>query len=247
MSQGRPGATVTPEAVQLRADVAGLGSRSIALMVDGLIQGVLAVPVLIGFLADGIADTAETVALGLILFVILWLYFPLFEWLWGGQTPGKRAQRIRVVRTSGQPAGFAPVMVRNLLRVVEVYALPFIAVTSMFFTARGQRVGDLAAGTMVIRDRLMPAPQVVTMGEPDPRTPAFDASGLTEREYALLRTFLSRRSELDPAARQELAARLATMARGQLGELPSGSQLRDEELIEAVFRSYRARFASRSE
>jgi uncharacterized RDD family membrane protein YckC len=247
MSQGRPGATITPEAVRLRSDAAGLGSRSIALLVDGLIQGILSVPVLIGFLADGIADTTEAVALGLVLFVILWLYFPAFEWLSGGQTPGKRLQRIRVVRTSGEPAGFAPVVIRNLLRVVEVYALPFIALTSMFLTARVQRLGDLAAGTMVVRDRSMPAPHVVMMSQPDPRIPALDATSLTEREFTLLRTFLSRRSELDPAARLQLASSLATMARRQLGELPGGGPLTDEQLIEAVFRSYRARFASRGE
>ena len=83
------------------------------------------------FLVDGWSGTAETVAFSLVVFIVIWGYFPLFEWLRGGQTPGKSRQGIRVVRTSGEPAGFAPVMVRNLMRIVEVYAMPFIAVISM--------------------------------------------------------------------------------------------------------------------
>jgi uncharacterized RDD family membrane protein YckC len=241
------GGSVTPEAVRLRADVAGLGSRSIALMLDVLIQAAVLVPVLIGFLADGLGGTAETVALSLLVFTILWLYFPLFEWLRAGQTPGKRAQGIRVVRTSGEPAGFAPVMVRNLVRIIEVYALPFIALASMFFTARVQRLGDLAAGTMVIRDRTLPVPQVLWMAPSDPSVPALDTSGLTEHEYTLLRTFLARRAGLDPAARRQLARSLATMVRRKMGDLPTSATLGDEELIQETVRSYRARFNPRSE
>jgi hypothetical protein len=190
--------------------------------------------------------TLETALLSLFVFAILWLYFPLFEWLRGGQTPGKRFQGIRVVRTSREPAGFAPVMVRNLLRIVEVYAFPFIALISMFLTARDQRLGDLAAGTMVVRDRTMPTPQVLVMTPPDPSVPALDTSRLTEREYTLMRTFLARRSGLDTSARQQLAASLATMVRRQLGEAPAHGGLSDEELIQAAVRSYRARFAARS-
>ena len=246
MSYGSSGGSVTPEAVRLHADVAGLGSRTIALMVDALIQLVVLVPLLIGFFADGLAGTTETIALSLVLFAILWLYFPLFEWLRSGQTPGKQVQGIRVVRTSGEPAGFAPVMIRNLVRIVEVSALPFIAVIAMFSTARSQRLGDLAAGTMVIRDRRVPAPQLLAMTAPDPGTPSLDTSRLTEREYSVLRTFLTRRSGLEPAARQRLAASLAATLRRQLGgELPASGGLLDEDLITAAVSSYRSRYAAR--
>jgi uncharacterized RDD family membrane protein YckC len=234
--------TVTPEAVQLRTDVAGIGSRFIALLVDGLLQGLLLIPIAIVFLGDGVSDTFEAVILGLVTFAVLWLYYPLFEWLNGGQTPGKQSQKIRVVRTSGEPAGFAPVMVRNLLRIIEVYALPFIALTSMFFTARVQRLGDLAAGTMVVRDRAMPAPQVLAMRPPDPSVPALDTSRLTEREYGLMRTYLARRSGLDAKASARLAASLAAVLRRQLGDLPAHASLSDEELIQAAVHAYRARF-----
>ena len=245
MSYQPTGGSVTPEAVWLRVDMAGLGSRTIALMVDTLIQLVVLVPVLIGFLGDGLAGTPETLALSLVVFAILWLYFPLFEWLRNGQTPGKRAQGIRVVRTSGEPAGFAAVMVRNLVRIVEVYALPFIALIAMFSSARGQRLGDLAAGTMVVRDRQVPPPQVLVIPAPDPGMPPLDTSRLTEREYTVLRTFLTRRSSLDAVARQQLAASLATTLRRQLGDMPAYARLSNEDLIAAAVGSYRSRFAAR--
>jgi uncharacterized RDD family membrane protein YckC len=244
MTQGTWGGTVTPEAVRLRADVAGLGSRSIALTVDAFIQLVVLVPVFIGFIFDGLSGTAETVAFSLVVFTVVWGYFPLFEWLRGGQTPGKRLQGIRVIRTSGEPAGFAPVMVRNLLRIVEVYALPFIALISMFVTARSQRLGDLAAGTMVVRDRKMPLPPSIAMAPLDAGAPGLDTSGLTEREYSVLRTFLARRATLDPAARQQLAASLAATLRRQLDGLSTFADWDDETLIEAAVRSYRGRYAS---
>jgi uncharacterized RDD family membrane protein YckC len=240
MTSGR---SVTPEAVQLRADVAGLGSRFIALVVDGLFQALVLVPVLIGFLSGGLVGTAETVAFSILVFAILWLYHPLFEWLWAGRTPGKRAQGIRVVRTNGQPVGFAPVAVRNLIRIVEVFLLPFLAVASMFMTARSQRLGDLAAGTMVVRDRRMPAPQVVSLGGDQEADTALDTARLTERDYTLIRTFLSRRESLDPTARAQLAARLAGSVREQLGQRSEESALSDEQLLEAVARAYRARFS----
>jgi hypothetical protein len=192
-----------------------------------------------------LSGTAETVAFSLVAFTVLWGYYPLFEWLRGGQTPGKRMQGIRVVRTSGEPAGFAPVMVRNLLRIVEVYALPFIALISMFVTVRGQRLGDLAAGTMVVRDRTLPLPQPMGMPPLESGVPALDTIGLTEREYTVLRTFLARRTTLDSAARRQLAASLAATLRRQLGDLPpTYADWDDETLIQAAVRSYRARYAS---
>lgn len=239
----RAESTVTPEAVRLRVDVAGLGSRTIALFLDSLIQLAVLIPVLVGSLSIGVVGPGETAVLAIVLFGILWLYFPLFEWLWSGRTPGKRAQRIRVIRTDGQPVGFAPVMVRNLVRILEVYLFPFIAVISMVVTARAQRLGDLAAGTQVIRDRAIPSPQALELGERGGQPiPGLDTSRLTEREYGLIRSFLARRDRLEPAARQQLATQLVASIRGLLGEQYADIGLADEQLLQAVARSYRARF-----
>ena len=155
--------TVTPEAVQLHADVAGVGSRTIALVVDTFLQLMVLVPVLFVSLGDGLGGTGEAVVVGIVVFFVLWFYFPAFEWLWRGQTPGKRYQGIRVVRTDGQPVGLAPVLVRNLIRIVDVTLLPFLALISMVITRRSQRLGDLAAGTMVVRERALPAPSALSL------------------------------------------------------------------------------------
>lgn len=245
MRRDYAGGTVTPEAVQLQADVAGIGPRSIALIIDTVIQALVLLPVLFVLLADGIAGTPETVAISLLLFIVLWLYYPAFELLRRGQTPGKRLQGIRVVRTNGQPAGLAPVMVRNLVRFVDVILLPFLALISMVVTSRGQRLGDLAAGTIVVRERKLPPPDPFTLRFPaQGSTQTLDTSRLTAHDYTVFRTFLQRRNSLDPKARQQLAARLAARVREQLGERPGATPLSDEQLIEAVAQSYRTRFTS---
>jgi uncharacterized RDD family membrane protein YckC len=238
--------TVTAEAVRLHADIAGVGSRTIALIVDTFLQGVVLLPVLFVSLGDGLGGPGEAVVIGIIVFVLLWLYFPAFEWLWRGQTPGKRFQGIRVVRTDGQPVGLAPVLVRNLIRVVDVTLLPFLAVISMVITRRSQRLGDLAAGTMVVRERALVAPSTLSLGAPSSvysPTPTLDTSGMTERDYTVLRTFLTRRTTLDEKARRALAARLAARLREQLRERPDEPKLPDERLIEAAAQAYRARFS----
>lgn len=239
--------TVTPEAVQLNADVAGIGSRSIALIVDTFLQGALLLPVLFVPLADGLGGQGETIVVAVVLFVVLWLYYPAFELGWRGQTPGKRFQGIRVVRTNGQPAGLAPILVRNLVRIVDVMALPFLALISMFITRRSQRLGDLAAGTMVVHDRRLRVPTMLDLrpsGDPVPLT--LDTSGLDERDYTVMRTFLERRHGLDMTARQELAHRLATRIRERVPSPAGDRPFTDEQVIEAAAQAYRARFSDRT-
>ena len=238
--------TVTPEAVQLRADVAGVGPRSIAFIVDTLIQVLVLLPILFVPLSNGIGGSFEAIAISLLLFVVVWLYYPAFEVLRKGQTPGKQTQKIRVIRTNGQPAGLAPVVVRNLIRIVDVFLLPFLALISIVVTRRGQRLGDLAAGTMVVRERALLIPPLVGTPGSAGMTASLDTSGLDERDYTVLRTFLCRRDGLDPVARQQLAARLAARVRQQVGDRAASTIVGDEELIEAAAQAYRARFASRS-
>jgi len=211
----------------------------IAWLIDSLIQAVIVVPIVIGVGAGDLSGTVELVVLSLVLFLIVWGYYPLFELFWHGRTPGKRAQRLRVQRTDGQPAGGAAILVRNLIRILDVFLFPFLAVISMIVTSRAQRLGDLAAGTMVVRERRLVAPQAVTV----PRRsdlPMVDATSLSEREYDVIRSFLSRRSSLDPPARWRLGAQLASALRGRVGSLPEG--MTDEAMLEAVAQAYRRRF-----
>jgi uncharacterized RDD family membrane protein YckC len=232
--------TITPEAVSLSLDVAGLGSRLIALVIDVLIQLAILIPALLVLRAGSLGETATVVVLSVILLVVVWGYFAILELAWRGRTPGKRAQRIRVVTTEGQPPGVAAILVRNLIRIVDVFALPFLAVISMLLTARSQRLGDLAAGTMVVRESRVSLPTALPVADRDD-LPALDAAAISEREYDVIRSFLLRRASLSTETRRQLAASLAASARRRAGMVPPG--LDDETVLEAAAQAYRRRFS----
>jgi len=157
----------TPELVSIEMPLAGIGSRFIALLVDYLIWGaglflvgilaLLFLPALRAFRPKS-AQWAEAIAI-FILFLFNWGYFTLFEAFWNGRTPGKRVARVRVIQRSGRSISLLESMARNLVRYVD--QLPFfyaVGVIAMFVTRQHQRLGDLAAGTLVVRDRDPDAP-----------------------------------------------------------------------------------------
>ena len=235
---------VTPEAVALDLDLAELGSRVGAYAIDFLVQmGIwVALAILTGvgsaFGLLGSSATGQAIAFAVGFIVVFWGYFPFLEEIWNGRTIGKRALGLRVVRVSGQPSGFAPILVRNLLRPVDMALLGPIF---MVLTRRHQRIGDLAAGTVVIREakKDQPAPVVLAYG-PAPDLP-LDTSALTDQEYGLIRSFLERRFTLDPGARAALSGQLAGMVRGKVaGSMAYGWG--DEILLEAVLATVRQRF-----
>jgi uncharacterized RDD family membrane protein YckC len=237
--------SVTPEAVLLSRDVAGLGSRMIAIIIDGLIQGAALFAFAAAFFAVvGHVTTPELVIYLVGIFVVTWGYFPIFEGLWGGRTPGKRAQSLRVVQTDGQPVGWASVIVRNLVRIVDL--LPgFYAVgsISILLTKRSQRLGDLAAGTMVVREPKVRAPVPLRLQGSESDEPlgdgTLDATGLSEQEYELVRSFLERRTTFAPDARTALAAQLASQFRSRVAARGFST---DEGFLEEVAQAYRSRF-----
>src|SRR5579864_5484987 len=152
----------TPELVAIEMPLAGIGSRFIALLVDTLIW--VACLIVLGLLFWAFQPAMEAFstlsyqwAFALVTFVIFllnWGYFTLFEAFWNGRTPGKRIARIRVIQRSGRPIGFFESLARNLVRYVD--QIPFfyaVGVIVMFITRQHQRLGDLAAGTLVVRDR----------------------------------------------------------------------------------------------
>src|SRR5919204_330000 len=151
---------VTPEAVPLWLDVAGIGSRTVATILDSLILSIVLIGVALAIARLPPDDGALIEVLATVAFLsVFWGYYMLFEGLWQGRTPGKAAQRIRVVRADGQPAGWVQVTVRNLLRPIDL--LPGYYILGGVFvlvTRRSQRLGDLAAGTIVVRDRRAPGP-----------------------------------------------------------------------------------------
>ncbi len=251
MATGRRGSSVgtlvTPEAVVLDLGAAGLGSRFLAAALDVLIQavalGILTASAFLPFSGRSGAPPAAVLVVYLILaFIVVFGYFPLFEGLWNGRTPGKRAQGIRVVCTDGQPVTLGPVVVRNLVRVVDMYTLWFVGVICILVTPRAQRVGDLAAGTVVVRERGAAPPRELELPEPGAEVAgALDAGRLSAREYVLVRSFLQRRSTFTPAARAALAAQMAETVRRHVAGTPREGD--DEAFLEEVARVYRQRFA----
>lgn len=216
----------TPEGVDLEVTLAGLASRTGACFVDSLIVTAALVVLLIavtmlGALAEQTSSDLYFLIIGigaLASFVLLIGYYLVFESLNGGRTPGKAAFGIRVIRVDGSPLGFGAVAIRNLVRLVDFlpafYAVGLIA---MVTNKRNQRLGDLAAGTVVIRDRKVgAAPAYLVDGIDLTVLPAWDVSMVSEEEVGLVRRFAERRISMQPANRAHLAAVLAGPLRAKI-------------------------------
>jgi uncharacterized RDD family membrane protein YckC len=149
----------TPENVVFGYEVAGIGSRFLAALVDTvliiILQAIVYITLLLivrGFLEglEGLTGWV-TAALGLIAFALLWGYYIFFELLWNGQSPGKRLFKLRVIRADGTPITLTESLIRNLVRLLDL--LPFfygIGIVTMFADRQSRRLGDLAAGTLVV-------------------------------------------------------------------------------------------------
>ena len=138
----------TPEGIDLEVSVAGPVPRGLAILIDGLITQTAT---LVFGLVLGLAGSAGVGLYLLLLFLVEWFYPVLFEVLRGGQTPGKKAISLRVVNADATPIGWNASLLRNLLRVVDLFPVFYLAgVTSMLLNRRFQRLGDLAAHTLVI-------------------------------------------------------------------------------------------------
>lgn len=212
----------TPEGVTLEATLAGVGSRLAAAVVDFLLRGAVLVALLIllynlggsGDRADRSGTSAGVAIAFLLVFIFLvWFaYDVLFETLASGRTPGKRWAGLRVVKVGGAPVGFLASSVRNILRIID--ALPgfyLVGILAVLFTKRNQRLGDLAAGTLVVRDRK----QVTSLPQATPAVATadvglYDVSAVSGEEMATVRRFLDRRATLTPEARDRLAMEMAT-------------------------------------
>jgi uncharacterized RDD family membrane protein YckC len=226
----------TPERVEIDYAVAGIGSRFLAALVDAVLVFVL-VTVLgvigsIGIIAVAALASAflgvrrgdnefwgvvGIAAMILIWFAIIWGYFVFFELIWHGQTPGKRWLGLRVIKEGGYPVGFAEVAIRNVVRLVDF--LPFyyvIGIVVMFIDGRSRRLGDLAAGTLVVKERrdlrletLTAELERVATATVEPGAPIANLDRLTADDLALLHDYLGRRATLRRDAAAALAKRLA--------------------------------------
>jgi len=216
----------TPEHVDFRFELAGVGSRMAAALLDLLIIWIgLLILVFVysavmggglGLAGRGGATRGWVGAFFILLFFLLfWGYFTLFEALNGGRTPGKQALGIRVVMDTGRSLTPSAAVIRNLVRLLDCYfpALPFApALVMMFFHPSNKRLGDMAAGTIVVRDR--PTDWALGVQVATPGTPVADPietgpPELSEQEFRLLDRFLGRLSELTPEVQRRLTADLA--------------------------------------
>jgi uncharacterized RDD family membrane protein YckC len=260
----------TPENVTFAHEVAGIGNRFIAALVDSfIIFSALTLLNLIVFVGLGVLGSMDSAPMvedtltdwieGLLLaiyalinFLIFWGYYVLFEYLWNGQTPGKRLVHIRVVRMDGNPAGFVEVMVRNLVRIVDFLPSGYgLGLLVMFFNRQARRLGDFAAGTLVIKERAdvhlrslltvdsFGNPAVQTDDEPVDETLLLryvNIRRLTAQDYELIREALYRERSsvlslgVIPRLAQTVAAKLEVAS-----PLPAAST----QFLGEVLRAYR--------
>jgi uncharacterized RDD family membrane protein YckC len=254
--------TATPEGVSVELVLAGAGSRGVAILLDTLVQGaILLTAGLIASLVEvgsaSVAPSSGLVATGVLSVLVLLDvlgYFVILEMLTGGRSLGKLAVGLRVVRLDGRPVGFGPSLVRNVVRLAD-YGLFLLGLWMILGTKRHQRLGDLAAGTIVIRERRAAstrrtgAPGVLAGSDPAVVAPvasafgiALDASGwdvsaVTAEQVAVAERFLRSRWGYAPAPRARLAARLANLIAPQVAGAPRG--LVAEQLLEGVVASKR--------
>ncbi len=238
----------TPEHVEVRFELAGLGSRVAAAMTDLVLVSLLLLPLQIATDQLGL-ETAlgrwASALLYLLLSFALLAYYILFEGLNRGRTPGKILLGIRVVMDTGRPITPAAAVLRNLVRAGEYAALLLPAVLTMLLHRSNKRLGDLAAGTIVVRDhatewQLAPAAAVgeepVEVGPPE----------LSEEEFRLLDQLLARLPDLTPGVQVRMIVELARRFETRVPRRTTDPQEYLVALFEEERRKRRSRFATRA-
>ncbi len=205
---------LTPEHVSLQYDIAGIGSRGTAAIVDTLIQAIALVAIFVALsAATAVLGLSLTLSRGgtalfiglmaLAIFIVTSGYFMLWEIVWSGQTPGKRLVGVRVIRENGYPIRPIDAVIRNLVRIVDWLPLFYgVGMLSMLLNQRSRRLGDFASGTIVVRERS----SVIPMSS----TTSSGGYALRSADASLVRDFLMRRSTMNPHLRAQLASRIAT-------------------------------------
>lgn len=213
----------TPENVVFNYEVAGIASRCIAAAIDTFILLVVQIIVYLTLFAvlgitlgdlwdqGGSAIGWIIAILGLIGFALFWGYYLFFELRWNGQSPGKRKMQLRVVRTDGMPITFTESLIRNLVRLVDFlpayYGLGLIV---MFINSQARRLGDLAAGTLVVRDHApvtleqVGASRFQRRSLESPATIDLPIERLTAQDIQMIEDFLSRQGITEDIGRRIL-------------------------------------------
>jgi uncharacterized RDD family membrane protein YckC len=209
----------TPEQIDLVYDVAGIGSRILAALIDHVLillilsLGYVVVTLLIERLID-ILDTGLVVGIfSILVFLFMCAYYIFFETTWNGQTPGKRMVGIRMVRIGGRPLGFLGSTIRNFIRLADFLPILYgVGVGVMFVDRQSRRLGDMAAGALAVRERkavtldmLVAAPAAeapVVMAAAELRIPNLRA--LRAQDFGIVETYLRQRTQVSPEARTRI-------------------------------------------
>jgi uncharacterized RDD family membrane protein YckC len=234
----------TPEQTALEFPLAGIGSRFLALAADTLLQLAVAWVLVMVFAASAISLSLFSTSAGLwtlailifALFSVQFGYFALFEALWNGQTPGKRWTHLRVIKDSGRPISAYDAILRNLLRIVD--SLPTMYATgliTMLISRENKRVGDYAAGTVVIHEKPLQGVSSIWQQSATPAQPpaARPFPRLTVGELQLVEAFLDRRGSLEPHVRRAMAQQIAERL-AERWSVPSEERPDAEKFLEAA-------------
>jgi uncharacterized RDD family membrane protein YckC len=235
----------TPEGVPLDLVVAGLGSRFIATLLDVLIEGAAIIAIVIVFASTSNNGFALAV-FSILLFLVIFGYDVCFEVANSGRTIGKMAAGLRVLKSDGRSVDFVTSAVRNILRLIDFLpAFYAVGVVTIVATREHQRLGDIAAGTIVVRDRRASIPAVAPMPMmstlPDTSYLAWDVSSVSGEEVATVRRYLERRYSLTPPARAQLGWELAGRLRQKVSGAPENWH--PEQFLEGVVAAKDARGA----
>ena len=249
----------TPENVDLHLELAGLGNRILAGLIDQTICIVLIIAMgLAGWgvftlvSVSSMPSHVKGIGYGFIImvlifgsFIVHFGYHMFFEGTWQGQTPGKRVAQIRVIEQNGQPVTWPAVIIRNLVRVIDT-GLILIGVLAIMVDNNERRFGDLAAGTVVVRERNS---ELLTTTKDDialenakfDDVDMLDIGRITPQEYELLVSFLKRRKNMAKKQRPVVALKLMEHFKEKLADSSSKNA---EEYLEGLYQAYRTRALS---
>jgi uncharacterized RDD family membrane protein YckC len=230
----------TPEGVVLELVLAGLGSRFLARLLDTVIQGGLIIALAIGVGVTGAPGWIIAFSL-VFIFLVVFAYDVMFETLNNGRTIGKQAAGIRVLAQGGEPIRFLASAVRNIVRIIDFLPVFYlVGSVSIVVTEHDQRLGDLAAGTIVARDRfpgMTRAPAAITVTTDAVAT--WDVSAISPTEVQAVRQFLDRRLELRAPARAYFATDLVNRLAPKVVGIPPNSH--PEYVLEGIVMAKHAR------
>ena len=244
----------TPESVELEFVLAGVGSRTQALVLDYLIWscGLFLLLVIWIFLWVQL-PLLQSVAIRqwffavqmLLIFTVYVGYFVGFETLWRGQTPGKRYAKIRVIREDGRNVGLQQSILRALLRPIDDFF--FLGLLLVLLTKQEKRLGDLVAGTIVIQEGQTSSSQQFTISaSAQPLAERLVEIGqivaITPDEFATIRRYLDRYPTLTPSAKIQVSDRLAQRLLEIISLADRPPSLDAHLTIEAIYLAYQQQF-----